>query len=591
MKFSKIFKKTTIITACAALVFAGCTSLDEEVMDEVLGDEGGNAASALAAAYDRLGDRTFTDNGGMIAMQEYSSDIALLPTRGSDWGDGGKWRAMHEFTWAPNNAVITDNWNLLTNGITRSLTAIRTIEASTDEKKALYLAEAKVLLAFYTYTTLDLYGQAPYRDPSSPSAPLVILQAGTAIDDLIKSVEAEIPNLATLGTQSTHNGRFTKEASYALLAQMYLNRAVYKDRYNASSSFNFNEPAVDGNGTDMDKVIYYSSLLIDSGKFTLASNYFDNFSINNSGGSELIFAITQKIDKIRDGDNDLAYMSMERNQRVSSANRGTNGSCMTPEFYASWDGNHNDPRFHRYYQYSDGTWFMNDATTTSVPATDIIPGTTLSWFHFNRGIQAGQQYGPKLTTAGKFEMTDDGRIKVSPLVCEKSTTTPMIFTPELNFDNAAQSIFAQNQINRGVRCFKFEFDPGNGNGSSNVDIPLFRLGGIYTMRAEAYMRKGETGLALGDINALRTSRTREALFGNVPGTPITAIDMDVLYKEIGFEMYWEMWRRPQMVRFGKLDLALPGSAKPATQPFRRIFPIPQETIDVTKSFSQNMGYN
>lgn len=592
MKFNKIFKRTTIITACAALVFAGCTDLNEDVMDEVLGDQSGNATSALAAAYDRLGDRTFTDNGGMIAMQEYSSDIALLPTRGSDWGDGGKWRAMHEFTWAPTNAVVTDNWNLLTNGITRSLTAIRTIEASTDANKALYLAEAKVLLAFYTYTTLDLYGQAPYRDPSSPSAPLVILQAGAAIDDLIKSVEAEIPNLANLGSQGTHNGRITKEAAYAIVAQMYLNRAVYKDRYNATSSFNFTEAAVDGNGSDMDKVIYYSGLLINSGKFSLASNYFDNFSINNNGATELIFAITQKIDKIRDGDNDLAYMSCERNQRVSQGNRGTNGSCMTPEFYASWDGNHDDPRFHRYYKYADGTWFMNDATTTSVPANDLVPGTSNPWFHFNRGIQAGQQYGPKLTSAGKFEMTSDGRVKVSALVCEKSTTTPMDFTPALTFDDATQSIFAQNQINRGARCFKFEFDPGDGanNGTSKVDIPLFRLGGIYTMRAEAYLRKGESGLALADINALRTGRTREALFGSVPGTGITAIDFDILYKEIGYEMYWEMWRRPQMVRFGKLDLPLSGSAKPATPPYRRIFPIPQETMDVTKGFNQNFGY-
>ncbi len=591
MKLNNIFKKTTLITVCAALAFTGCTSLDEEVMDEVLGEESSNPASALAAAYDRLGDRTFTDNGGMIAMQEYSSDIALLPTRGSDWGDGGKWRAMHEFTWAPDNAVVTENWNNLTNGITRSLTAIRSIQNSTDPDKTIFLAEAKVLLAFYTYTTFDLYGQAPYRDPVSPSSPLVVLQAGEGIDDLIKNVEAEIPNLAALGQQRTHNGRITKEAAYALLAQMYLNRAVYKDRYNASSAFNFNEPAVDGNGTDMDKVIYYSSLLINSGKFSLASNYFDNFSLNNSGGSELIFAITQKIDKIRDGDNDLAYMSVERNQRVSQGNRGTNGSCITPEFYASWDGNHDDPRFHRHYQYADGTWFMNDGTTTSVPATDVVPGTSNPWFHFNRGIQAGQQYGPKLS-GGKFEMTADNRIKVSALVCEKSTTTPMDFTPALNFDNPAQSILAQNQINRGARCFKFEFDPGDGanNGTSKVDIPLFRLGGVYTMRAEAYMRKGEPGLALADLNTLRTSRTRESLFGSVPGTALTAIDMEVLYKEIGFEMYWEMWRRPQMVRFGKLDLALPGSAKAATPPYRRIFPIPQETIDVNKSFQQNFGY-
>ncbi|WP_026991566.1 RagB/SusD family nutrient uptake outer membrane protein [Flavobacterium subsaxonicum] len=590
MKFKTIFNSKTIITACFAIVLAGCTNLDEDVLDEVLGGDSSNAAGALAAAYDRLGDGTFTSHGGMLAMQEYSSDIGILPTRGSDWGDGGKWRAMHEFTWASDNAVVNDNYNNLTNGITRSLTAIKTISESDEEQKALFLAEAKGLLAFYTYHTLDLYGQAPYRDPLNLDAPLEILQAKDAIDDMILEVEALLPDLADLGEQNTHNGRFTKQAAYGLLSSMYLNRAVFKDRYNANSNFNFSEAAVSGSGSDMDRVIYYTSLLIDSGRFTLASNYFDNFSINNSGGPELIFAITQKIDNLHNGSNDLAYNSMERNQRCSPSNRGTNASCITPEFYATWEGHHEDPRFTRKYQYADGTWFKNDGTDVSVPANSIITGTTLPWFHFNRGIQVGQQYGPKLTTAGGFEMTTDGRIKVSALVCEKSATTPMVFTPELNFDNPTQAVFAQNQINRGTRSFKYEFDPQVGNGASNVDISLYRLGGIYTMRAEAYLRKGNNAAALADINILRTSRTREALYNNAAGVAIPAIDMEILYREIGFEMYWEMWRRPQMIRFGKFDAARLTSAKPASQPYRRVFPIPQQTLDVTKSFSQNQGY-
>lgn len=589
MKSNRILNIRTITIASLSLFFAGCTNLDEVVLDEVLGGEVANPAGALAAAYDRLGDGTFVDHGGVFALQEYTSDVAMLPTRGSDWGDGGKWRSMHEFTWGPDNAIVTSNWNMLTNGITRSLTAIKSISESNTEQKTLLLAEAKGLLAYYTYTTLDLFGQAPYRDPYSTNAPIQILHADTAIDNLILEVEALLPDLAELGQQSTHNGRFTKEAAYGLLSTMYLNRAVFKDRYNAGSTFNFNEPAVSGTGTDMDRVIYYTSLLTDSGKFSLESNYFKNFSIDNSGGSELIFVVVQKIDYIRNGDNDFAYVSMERNQRTSPANRGTNAACTTPEFYASWEGNHDDPRFHRYVQYSDGTWFMNNATTTSVPATDIVPNSGgLPWFHFNFGLMEGPQYGPKLTSSGNFEMTPDNRIKVSELFMEKSSATPMNFTPALNFDNPSQAIFAQNQINRGVRVFKFEFDPEEGNGSSNVDIPLYRLGGIYTMRAEAYFRKGQTGLALADVNILRTSRTREALFGNVPGTPIGSLDAATLYKELGFEMYWEMYRRPQMIRFGKYDL--PFSAKPASPPYRRVFPIPQETMDVTRGFSQNQGY-
>jgi starch-binding outer membrane protein, SusD/RagB family len=165
----------------------------------------------------------------------------------------------------------------------------------------------------------------------------------------------------------------------------------------------------------------------------------------------------------------------------------------------------------------------------------------------------------------------------------------MDFTPSLTFKNPTQAVFAQNEINQGARVFKYEFDPEEGNGSSNVDMPLYRLGGIYTIRAEAYFRKGSIGAALQDLNKLRTSRKRESLYASAPGKELTAIDATVLYNEIGFELYWELYRRPQMIRFGKFDLS--GTAKPVSQPFRRIFPIPQSTIDVTKEFKQNQGYN
>ncbi|MGO4770379.1 RagB/SusD family nutrient uptake outer membrane protein [Flavobacterium sp. W22_SRS_FK3] len=589
MKTKTIFSIKIITIFTFIFLLNSCTDLDEVVLDEVLGAEASNPEGALAAAYDRLGDGTFTDHGGVFSLQEYTTDEAILPTRGSDWGDGGKWRDMHEFTWKSDNAVVGNGWNLLTNGITRSLTAIKSIEESTITDKKLFLAEAKALLAYYTYSTLDLYGQAPYRDPLTPNAPLQILKADTHIDQLIKDVEALIPDLANIGEQRTYHGRFTKQAAYAFLGTMYLNRAVLKDRYNAASNFNFNEAAVTGTGTDMDRVIYYTSLLIDSGKFALESNYFKNFDMDNNNGSELIFAIAQKIDYIRNGSNSFAYVCMERNQRVSAANRGTNAACTTPEFYATWDGNHDDPRFHRTYQYADGTWFMNDGTDVSVPATDIVPKSdNKPWFHFNRGIMAGPQYGPKLLTSAAFEMTADGRIKVSPLYMEKSSTTRMDFTPSLTFQNPAQAIFAQNEINQGARIFKYEFDPEEGNGSSNVDISLYRLGGIYTMRAEAYFRKGSNGLAMDDLNKLRTSRKRESLYGNAAGKALTSIDETVLYNEIGFELYWELYRRPQMIRFGKFDLS--GTAKPATEPFRRIFPIPQSVID-NKEFDQNFRYD
>jgi hypothetical protein len=164
----------------------------------------------------------------------------------------------------------------------------------------------------------------------------------------------------------------------------------------------------------------------------------------------------------------------------------------------------------------------------------------------------------------------------------------MDFTPALNFDDPNQSVFTQAEINRGVRPFKFEFDPEGANSKSNCDIPVYRLGGMYCMRAEAYLRKGQTAQALADVNLLRTSRTREALYANAPGKALASIDMQTLYNETGFEMYWEMYRRKASIRFGTFEAA--GIAKPVSQPFRRIYPIPQSTMDASKLFEQNDGY-
>ncbi|MBS1602376.1 MAG: RagB/SusD family nutrient uptake outer membrane protein [Bacteroidetes bacterium] len=581
-------KKSLYLLACTFLIAAlsGCTKLKEQVIDEVLGSNIASPQNALASAYGQMDNGTFVDHSQVFSLQEYSTDEAILPTRGSDWGDGGIYRAIHEFTWGPDNSMLTNTWNSLNNGITLSLTAISTINKSTASNKAQLLAEAKALLDLYTFHALDLYGQAPYRDPSLDNAPLQVRTAATAIDDLIKDVESLIPDLANIGQNNTGNGRFTKQAAYALLADMYLNRAVYKDRYN-TSGFNFSEAAVDNNGTDMDKVISYTSQLIGSGQFKLESNFFHNFDIQNANGTELILAITQYVNTLRSSSNNFAYMPMERNQKPSPANRGTNAICTTPEFYATWDNNHDDPRFQRHYQYADGTWFMNDGTDVSVPATSLVVGTTLPWFHFNRGMQVGQQYGPRLSGTD-YERTPDGRIKVSKLYCEKAPTQLMDFTPELNFDDPNQSVFTQLEINRGVRPFKFEFDPQGANSRSNCAIPVYRLGGMYCMRAEAYLRKGQTAQALADVNMLRTSRTREALYANAPGKALAFIDMQTLYNETGFEMYWEMYRRKAAIRFGKFEAA--GTAKPVSQPFRRIYPIPQSTMDATKIFVQNDGY-
>ena len=54
-------------------------------------------------------------------------------------------------------------------------------------------------------------------------------------------------------------------------------------------------------------------------------------------------------------------------------------------------------------------------------------------------------------------------------------------------------------------------------------------------------------------------------------------------------MAWEMWRRNDLIRFGKyLNARVPDKA--VSQPFRKLFPIPKAELDRNDNLTQNDGY-
>lgn len=81
-----------------------------------------------------------------------------------------------------------------------------------------------------------------------------------------------------------------------------------------------------------------------------------------------------------------------------------------------------------------------------------------------------------------------------------------------------------------------------------TDYPLMRLADVYLMYAEAVVRGGgDRVTALGYINNLR-----QRAYGNTNGD-ITDVDMtaDFILDERGRELYWEGYRRTDLVRYGR----------------------------------------
>jgi len=163
-------------------------------------------------------------------------------------------------------------------------------------------------------------------------------------------------------------------------------------------------------------------------------------------------------------------------------------------------------------------------------------------------------------------------------------------TLEVNFTEQIDFTVAGSNHNTGYRVEKYEFSKKSSSGRNlgEADIVIVRLADIYLMRAEAKLRKSnDVSGALADVNTVRAARTSSKV-----APALTTMSLDLLYRERGFELYWEMLRRSDMIRFNKYEDSW--TEKTNTDISKRLFPIPQTAIDGASNIpgylKQNKGY-
>jgi len=559
----KKYSYQLIVTALTVVFFSACTKLEEQVLDEssVTGQTPKQIADGLIApVYARLPD--LFRHTTYFALQEISTDEAILPYRGgTDWGDNGIYISLHRHETATSDPNVRDTWNLIAQGLSRSITAISSLKDNTDPNVKLYIAEARAMRAFYNWMSLDLFGIVFVKD--DPGAISKIIRGTEAVDYLKKELIETEPLL----DNSTGPGRITKNGVLGLLAKLSLNAAVYRDVYAPAHTF----PTA-----DMDEVIKYCDQIINSGSHALSADYFSIFNDNNHTNRELIFAVDQRADL--NGHNRLAYFSLSGDQfplpQFPAAN-GTDGPGITPEFYRTWVNAYTlDPAL------ADPRFFKSNVGMNTNPADSCVAD-----FHIDRGILRGQQYG-LIRRNGAFVKCANGNFKVGPLFNDTRNrpTSPVLFTERIDFTTAG------SDYSTGYRVEKYEFSRKSASGRNfgEADISIIRFADIYLMRAEAKLRKGDAAGALADVNIVRMARTAYT----VKPTPLTSLNLDLLFRERGFEFYWEMHRRTDMIRFGKYEGLW--TEKNNTDRNKRLFPIPQTAIDGAANLpgylKQNPGY-
>lgn len=540
-----------------------CTDLDEIILDETsatgLSDKQA-ADGSLAPVYAPL--PTLFQHTTYFALQEISTDEAILPYRGgTDWGDNGIYLALHTHTITSADPNVRNTWTTILTGISRSVTAMNALAINPDPVAKTYLAEARGMRAYYNLVLLDLFGLIFVKNDLGEIS--TIMRGPDAVNFLRDEFLAVEPDLAT----NVGPGRLTKTGVWGLLARLHLNAAAYRDPYAATLDFK---------AEDMDKVIEYSDKIINSGQHQLVADYFSIFNMDNHTNKELIFAVDQRAEL--NGHNRLAYFSLSGDQfplAAFPAANGTDGPAITPDFYRTWvnayapvDPAEVDPRFYR------KNW--------TIPADSCVDGAS---FNMDRGILRGQQYG-FLRVNGAFVKCADGKLKVGRLysASRNRPTLPVNFTEKVDYTVAG------SDYSSGYRVLKYEFSKKSASGRNlgDVDLPIVRLADVYLMRAEAKLRKSNDAAgALADVNAIRAARTFSK-----PAPALTSMNLDLLFRERGFELYWELLRRTDMIRFGKYEDTW--TEKSNKDKFKRLFPIPQTAIDGASNIpgylKQNQSY-
>ena len=165
------------------------------------------------------------------------------------------------------------------------------------------------------------------------------------------------------------------------------------------------------------------------------------------------------------------------------------------------------------------------------------------------------------------------------------------------FYGDVKDVTALSQFTDGLRVTKFKNINSDGSTPSDagtfcsIDFPLFRLGEVYLEYAEALLRTGD---AAGALTAFNTVRQRA--YGNNSGNLSTLTPDDIL-AERGRELYWEGYRRTDLIRFGKYTggnylWQWKGGVKDGTAVpgYLTLYPIPSTDIISNTNLKQNPGY-
>ena len=481
----------------------------------IISGQGANGGADISSSDENF----FTTTRALWNCQEITTDEAIC-----GWTDVGI-NDLNTQTWSATNPFLTALYQRLSLSVTYANDFIKKTNGSTDVTSQQYNAEARFLRALAYTWDMDLFGNPPFTTDADIVGKFFPKQIERA--KLFNYVVSELHAIEDkLGAPKFSYPEADQAACWMLLARVYLNAEVYT-------------------GTaKWDSCKLYCDKVINSGAYSLATNYRQNFSADNDGSHnpEMIFAWAQ------DGINTQGYVG----------STFIIESCSDPLYIKA-------ERFHGLT--SNTNWNGN---RSRIQFMNLLVDTLATY---------GNVRIP--TSDSTFSQSKDKRVFMKT---KKSMNIPT----------------SSSSGDFGIGVYKFTAKNTDGSQAADynpayasTDFPVFRYADALLMRAEALHRLGDDANAVLDVNAVR-SRAYGNTSGNITASQLTD---QFLLDERGREFYYEAQRRTDLVRFGKFtdgnyNWQWKGGAFNGTNTdsHLNIFPIPGDEVSANPNIHQNPGY-
>jgi hypothetical protein len=271
----------------ALTLIQACTNLTEVPKDALTPDNAFKTdleiVAGVASVYAGLRPTLW----GYYNLSEITTDELLVPTRGSDWYDNGRWLEIHRQQYGASSGSALDDingtWNDLFAGVAKANQMLDIVEKSSSPSKAQTLAELRGLRAWYYFMLMDFFGGVPLA-----TTPELAAHERVSRDSIFRFVETELKAAATglpARWPTEYRGRMTKGAADAMLASLYLNAQVYNGTVTASTYTPGAPRWADAAAA--------ATRVINSGEYALVPDWKKNFSVDNHDSPEHIFWIAE----------------------------------------------------------------------------------------------------------------------------------------------------------------------------------------------------------------------------------------------------------------------------------------------------------